>query len=65
MTELVLDLYGLQAAFLSLLTAFIITVLLAPRFIPMLHRMKFGQEVRDDGPQSHLKKQGTPTIMPA
>ena len=60
--KLTLDMTGLEAAFLTLLTAFIITVLLAPRFIPMLHRLKFGQEVRDDGPQSHLKKQGTPTM---
>lgn len=47
---------------LTLLTAFVLTALLAPRFIPMLHRMKFGQEVRDDGPKAHLKKQGTPTM---
>lgn len=30
--------------------------------IPLLRRLKFGQEVRDDGPQSHLSKQGTPTM---
>lgn len=28
----------------------------------MLRRLKFGQQVRDDGPQSHLKKSGTPTM---
>ena len=60
--NLMLDLAGLEASFLTLCIAFIITVLLAPHFIPMLHRLKFGQEVRDDGPQSHLKKQGTPTM---
>ncbi len=42
--------------------AFLLVVLMAPRFIPMLHRMKFGQEVREDGPEAHLKKQGTPTM---
>ncbi|MGI6079401.1 MAG: phospho-N-acetylmuramoyl-pentapeptide-transferase [Candidatus Avilachnospira sp.] len=42
--------------------AFFLVVLMAPRFIPMLRRMKFGQEVRDDGPEAHLKKQGTPTM---
>ena len=42
--------------------AFALVVFMAPSFIPMLHRLKFGQEVRDDGPQSHLKKQGTPTM---
>ncbi len=30
--------------------------------IPFLRRLKFGQEVREEGPQSHLKKQGTPTM---
>ncbi len=53
---------SLITAFVSLCTAFILTVLAGPRFIPLLRKMKFGQEVRDDGPQSHLKKQGTPTM---
>jgi len=30
--------------------------------IPMLRRLKFGQKVRDDGPRTHLKKAGTPTM---
>ena len=30
--------------------------------IPVLHRFKFGQQIREDGPQEHLKKQGTPTM---
>jgi phospho-N-acetylmuramoyl-pentapeptide-transferase len=30
--------------------------------IPFLRKLKFGQTVRDDGPQSHLKKNGTPTM---
>jgi phospho-N-acetylmuramoyl-pentapeptide-transferase len=42
--------------------AFLLSLLLGPLFIPLLKRMKFGQQVRDDGPQSHLKKQGTPTM---
>ena len=37
-------------------------LLISPKGINILHRMKFGQEVRDDGPQTHLKKQGTPTM---
>ena len=37
-------------------------VLLAPFYIPLLRRLKFGQTIRYNGPQSHLKKQGTPTI---
>lgn len=42
--------------------SFLLAVLLGPLFIPLLRRMKFGQEVRSDGPQSHLKKRGTPTM---
>lgn len=39
-----------------------VTLLLGPLLVPLLHRLKFGQEVRDDGPRSHLKKQGTATM---
>ncbi|WP_216625910.1 phospho-N-acetylmuramoyl-pentapeptide-transferase [Paenibacillus planticolens] len=35
---------------------------MGPLFIPILRRMKFGQQIREDGPQGHLKKQGTPTM---
>ena len=42
--------------------AFAISVVLSPIFIPFLKKLKFGQFVRDDGPQSHLKKSGTPTM---
>ena len=56
------DIFGLIIALTGLGMAFVLTVLMAPWVIPALHRMKFGQEVRDDGPQSHLKKQGTPTM---
>ncbi len=41
---------------------FAITAICTPLLIPILHRIKFGQQVREDGPQSHLKKQGTPTM---
>ena len=37
-------------------------VMLAPFYIPLLRRLKFGQTIRYNGPQTHLKKQGTPTI---
>ena len=47
---------------LSLLLAFAISALLGPVTIPMLKRLHFGQNVRTDGPQTHLKKQGTPTM---
>ena len=41
---------------------FLIVVILGPIFIPMLTKFKFGQTVRDDGPQTHLQKNGTPTM---
>lgn len=50
----------------KLTIAFLVTfagaVLLAPFYIPLLRRLKFGQTIRYNGPQTHLKKQGTPTI---
>ena len=45
-----------------LIGAFIITTILALIIIPILKRLRVGQMERDDGPQSHLKKQGTPTM---
>ena len=42
--------------------AFAISVVLCPILIPLLKRLKSGQEVRDDGPKTHLKKEGTPTM---
>ena len=47
---------------ISILLGFAIVAAIMPYAIPELHKLKFGQEVRDDGPQSHLKKQGTPTM---
>lgn len=47
---------------LAVITAFVISAILCPIVIPFLHKLKFGQQVRDDGPQAHLKKQGTPTM---
>lgn len=46
----------------AVLLAFIVTVILCPIVIPILHRMKFGQPIREEGPQSHKKKEGTPTM---
>ncbi len=47
---------------LAIIIAFSISAILCPIVIPFLHRLKFGQQVRSDGPQAHLKKQGTPTM---
>ena len=43
-------------------TAFIVCALIGPVLIPYLHKLKFGQSIRDCGPASHMKKSGTPTM---
>ena len=45
-----------------LLVSFAITAVSGPFVIPFLRKLKVGQTVRDDGPESHLKKNGTPTM---
>ena len=45
-----------------LLISFFVSVILGIIIIPMLKKLKVGQIERDDGPESHLKKQGTPTM---
>ena len=47
---------------IGLVLSFVITIVLGPIIIPMLTKLKFGQNIRKEGPQSHLKKAGTPTI---
>ncbi len=42
--------------------SFIITLILGPIVIPILKRLNIGQNVREDGPKTHLKKSGTPTM---
>ncbi|WP_226702256.1 phospho-N-acetylmuramoyl-pentapeptide-transferase [Microbulbifer elongatus] len=49
-------------AILGALTALGISLLVGPRMITALNRLQVGQAVRDDGPQSHLSKSGTPTM---
>lgn len=49
-------------AILSTLTALLIAILIGPKMIRYLQTMQIGQTVRDDGPQSHLSKSGTPTM---
>lgn len=46
----------------AILISFLITALLGPLVIPVLKRLNFGQNVRSDGPASHLSKKGTPTM---
>ena len=42
--------------------AFLLIVLMLPRLIKYLHVLKFGQAIREEGPQSHMHKKGTPTM---
>jgi phospho-N-acetylmuramoyl-pentapeptide-transferase len=44
------------------LTSFVVSLLVGPMTIKLLRRLKFGQSIRNDGPQTHLKKAGTPTM---
>jgi len=48
-------LYGFGAALL-------IALVMGPVMIPVLYKLKFGQYIRSDGPQRHLRKAGTPTM---
>lgn len=47
---------------LGLVIAFAVTAALGPVFIPWLHKLRFGQEIREEGPKWHQKKSGTPTM---
>ncbi|MCY7294252.1 phospho-N-acetylmuramoyl-pentapeptide-transferase [Alteromonas sp. a30] len=54
--------YVTMRAILSTLTALLIAILMGPSVIRKLQKMQIGQTVREDGPQSHLSKSGTPTM---
>ena len=68
--EALSDRYGSLIAFqfltmralMSAVTALLISMLLGPKMIRWLSFYQVGQSVRDDGPQSHLSKAGTPTM---
>lgn len=45
-----------------ILVSFLISLLLGQFLIPILHKLKFGQYIRENGPESHQKKAGTPTM---
>ena len=51
-----------STVFLSVIISFALSVALGPLVIPFLRRLKVGQTVREEGPESHLKKNGTPTM---
>jgi phospho-N-acetylmuramoyl-pentapeptide-transferase len=52
----------LFSVILAAAIAFLVTVSLGSKFITFLQNKKFGQFVREEGPQTHLIKQGTPTM---
>jgi len=54
--------YSMNTAIYAVIIAFIANIVLCPMLIPALKRLKFGQQIRGDGPQSHLRKAGTPTM---
>ncbi len=47
---------------LTIIIAFVITAILGPVVIPILHRIKAGQSIREEGPKAHQVKAGTPTM---
>lgn len=51
-----------QVILFTIIMGFLISALLSPIFIPFLRRLKFGQSIREEGPKSHMKKKGTPTM---
>ena len=50
------------SVFMPVIISFLISVVFCPILIPFLSKLKFGQTEREEGPQSHLKKNGTPTM---
>ena len=50
-----------KTVFIALIVSFILTGIVMPLLIPVLHRLKFGQTIREIGPKWHEKKNGTPT----
>lgn len=53
---------NLKTLIFPVLISFVISAALGPIVIPLLRKMKFGQTEREEGPKSHLKKTGTPTM---
>lgn len=52
----------MELTIFATILSFIIVLLIGPIVIPLLKRFKFGQNIREEGPQSHFKKAGTPTM---
>lgn len=52
----------LQQVLVAAIVAAGFVLVTGPFFIPELHKLKFGQSIREEGPKSHQKKSGTPTM---
>ena len=52
----------LTRVLIAALVALIVSILIGPKFIEFLRRNEFGQHIREEGPQHHFSKQGTPTM---
>ncbi len=52
----------LKVILITIFTAFVIAFIVGLIMIPLLRKYNIGQLIRDDGPQEHLKKEGTPTL---
>ena len=51
-----------KTVYIALILSFVLTAIVMPLLIPVLHRLKFGQTIREIGPKWHEKKNGTPTM---
>ncbi len=52
----------MKSILIAAIVGLVVSILLTPYLIRVFSRQGFGQEIRDDGPQTHLKKRGTPTM---
>lgn len=52
----------MMSSLLAFAVALVVTLVFGPVFIPWLRKLKFGQEIREEGPKWHQKKSGTPTM---
>lgn len=52
----------LKIIYFGMLVSFILSIMVIPLIIPYMKKLKFGQSIRKEGPQSHLIKSGTPTM---
>ncbi|KXZ39547.1 Phospho-N-acetylmuramoyl-pentapeptide-transferase [Alkalithermobacter thermoalcaliphilus JW-YL-7 = DSM 7308] len=57
-----INIMSLKEVLYTIVISCLITLILGPIFIPMLRKLKFGQTVREEGPRTHLSKNGTPTM---